>query len=190
MQLLRPAKVIALAALLLGPGVTAPAWIARYELGATPNPPAGSVTNPVPSASCPITHPPAPPFVPPKPYPREPGPGAFWFGSEKLWTVLYNEGKWGWAPHRPGHENDLTQKLTWWRKGFNPRMGGRPPLGVTGKRLDGAAPPLDVSSASPSYHEAWKTFLIMGVYVPEPGCWEFTGDYHEDKLTFVVRVGP
>jgi hypothetical protein len=32
--------------------------------------------------------------------------------------------------------------------------------------------------------------MLTGVYVPVPGCWEITGDYEEDKLTFVVWVVP
>ena len=30
--------------------------------------------------------------------------------------------------------------------------------------------------------------MLTGVYVPTPGCWEITGDYHRNKLSFVVWV--
>lgn len=30
--------------------------------------------------------------------------------------------------------------------------------------------------------------MLTGVHVPTPGCWEITGDYEGDKLSFVVWV--
>ena len=36
----------------------------------------------------------ATPFVPPKPYSQEAGIGSFWFGTDKLWTVLPIDGAW------------------------------------------------------------------------------------------------
>jgi hypothetical protein len=32
-------------------------------------------------------------------------------------------------------------------------------------------------------------FMVTGVNFPTLGCWEVTGDYHGDNLTFVVWVG-
>lgn len=32
--------------------------------------------------------------------------------------------------------------------------------------------------------------MLTGVYVPAPGCWEITGDYQGDRLSFVVWVTP
>jgi hypothetical protein len=32
--------------------------------------------------------------------------------------------------------------------------------------------------------------MLTGVYVPTPGCWEITGDYEGDKLSFVAWVEP
>ena len=32
--------------------------------------------------------------------------------------------------------------------------------------------------------------MLVGVYVPTPGCWEITGDYKGQKLSFVVWVQP
>ena len=40
-----------------------------------------------PPASCPVTQPPAEPFVPPAPYPTQIPKGTFWIGSEKLWMM-------------------------------------------------------------------------------------------------------
>jgi hypothetical protein len=30
--------------------------------------------------------------------------------------------------------------------------------------------------------------MLVGVYVPTPGCWEITGEYRGEKLSFVVWV--
>jgi hypothetical protein len=32
--------------------------------------------------------------------------------------------------------------------------------------------------------------MLVGVYVPTPGCWEITGEYRDQKLSFVVWLEP
>jgi hypothetical protein len=32
--------------------------------------------------------------------------------------------------------------------------------------------------------------MVTGVYVPTPGCWEITGEYNGQQLSFVVWVKP
>ena len=32
--------------------------------------------------------------------------------------------------------------------------------------------------------------MLVGVYIPTPGCWEITGEYKSQKLSFVVWVEP
>jgi len=39
-----------------------------------------------------------------------------------------------------------------------------------------------------SYREDWKSFLVGGINFPSAGCWEITGHYEGDELTFVVWV--
>jgi hypothetical protein len=144
-----------------------------------------------PPATCPVPRPPAKAFVPPAPYPTELPENAFWLGTEKLWIVLVNPEIWEWAPHKPGHEQEvqpLTQKVFWFRVGYDYRAEPRPKLKVTGRRLDGPAPPLMVMPATNAY--TGISSMLTGVYVPAPGCWEITGDYEGDKLSFVVWVEP
>lgn len=142
-------------------------------------------------ASCPVTAPPAVPFTPPHPY--ELGNNSFWLGTEKLWTAVRKSGEvWGWAPRAPGHEHEvqpLTSKTFWASVDFKYREEYPPELKVTGKRLDGDAPPLltlQPTNAFPGPAAA----MLVGVYVPTPGCWEITGDYKGQKLSFVVWVQP
>jgi hypothetical protein len=60
--------------------------------------------------SCPVTKPLDPPFIPPPPYPTK-TTDSFWFGTEKLWTLLPDKGAWNGLPHySPGdyHGDKLT----------------------------------------------------------------------------------
>jgi len=146
----------------------------------------------VPPASCPVTTAPAHPFTPPAWY--DPTDDDFWLGSEKLWTEGSKSGVWEWEPHKPGHEHEaqpLTVKISWGSVDYYWRKEPRPNLTITGRRLDGEAPPLLLmpmtNIAGPN---ARHGFMLSGVYVPTPGCWEITGDYKGQKLSFVVWVQP
>jgi len=143
-----------------------------------------------PPASCPVTSPPADPFTPPGPY--ELDKGSFWFGTEKLWTVLQKSGVWEWAPHGPGHEHQvqpLTEKTFWMSVDFDPAREEYPELKVTGRRLDGDAPPLLTSPPTNAFSKP-AAAMLSGIYVPTPGCWEITGDYKGQKLSFVIWLTP
>jgi len=143
----------------------------------------------VPPASCPATTPPAHPFTPPAWY--EPADDDFWLGSEKLWTQGNKSGVWDWEPHKPGHEHEvqpLTVKISWGSVDYYWRKEPRPNLTLTGRRLDGEAPPLLTSTTNIAGPNAEHGFMLSGVYVPTPGCWEITGEYRGEKLSFVVWV--
>jgi len=146
----------------------------------------------LPPASCPVTVPPAQPFIPPPPFEGGPYTRSFLLGTEKLWISLRKSGVWYWAPHKPGHENEvqpLTEKTFWASVDFKWDKEWRPKLKVTGRRLDGPAPPLltlPTTNAFPGPAAA----MLVGVYVPAPGCWEITGEYRSEKLSFVVWVEP
>jgi hypothetical protein len=147
----------------------------------------------VPPASCPVTVPPATPFAPPSPYPSEAGEYNFWLGTEKLWTILPKSGVWwGWKPHEAGQENrvqPLTEKIGWGSVDFDLNKEPYPDLKVTGRRLDGDARPLlttEVTNATGPTNAHAE--MAVGVYVPTPGCWEITGEYRGQKLSYVVWV--
>lgn len=139
-----------------------------------------------PPVSCPVTVRPAHAFTPPSPY--EVDTNAFWWGTEKLWTFLYEPGSWGWQPRKPG-QYSLTAKLFWMSTSHDPKTEPHPQLRVTGRRLDGNAPPLFVTTAHNTFAEP-AAAMGDGVYVPTPGCWEITGQYKGEKLSFVVWVNP
>jgi hypothetical protein len=107
-----------------------------------------------------------------------------------LWTEGSKSGVWEWEPHEPWN-GDLTVKISWGSVDFYWQKEPRPNLKITGRRLDGEAPPLLVA---PMTHimgpNAGHGSIMSGVYVPTPGCWEITGEYRGEKLSFVVWVQP
>lgn len=141
----------------------------------------------VPS-TCPITKPPKIPYTPPPPYPPKAAGRQFWYGTEKLWTHLPADGTWGPLPYNPA-ASALRNKLIWYRNGYDTMKEPNPRLIVSGKRLDAAAAPLRVDGP----HGAWsmdrkQSFMTVGLNIPTAGCWEITGQYEEDQLSFVVWV--
>jgi hypothetical protein len=139
----------------------------------------------VPEA-CQVTKPLAHPFVPPSPYPNQVGPDDFWFGNEKLWTVLPTDGTWRGLPHYRPTDTAFRQKLLWWRRGW--RIENPPKLRVTGRRLDSPAAPLEAEASNGWTDDANHPFIIVGMDIPTLGCWKVTGRYEDAELSFVIRV--
>jgi hypothetical protein len=125
--------------------------------------------------------------MPPASYKLDDAAEGFWFGTEKLWLELPKSGIWdGWTPLEPNRGGSLTAKMFWWSVDYNPRTDGNPDLKVTGKRLDGEAPTVVANEA----HNAIGSAMSTGVYLPTSGCWQITGDYKGQELSFVVWVTP
>ena len=174
MSPLRTATILAIAAIAVAAASSASAL-------------AANASDQAPS-TCPVTKPPDPAFRSPPPYHADAGNGMFWFGTEKLWIGLNTSGVWSLRHYTP-EEPSFRQKMLWFRQGYK-ATAARPKLVVTGKRLDGPAPPLGVDGP----HGAWltedpaQTFMTVGYNIPTTGCWEITGEYGEDILSFVVWV--
>jgi hypothetical protein len=134
-----------------------------------------------------VTRPPDPSFVPPAPYsPTTPFAGEFWYGTEALWTEVRLDGMWRGLPYGGSY----TQKVFWWRQGYDWRTEQQPDLTVTGRRLDAPAPPLVASRATNAFAGDIGSAMLTGVDIPTPGCWEITGHYAGTELSFVVWVAP
>jgi hypothetical protein len=156
--------------------------------------------SPNPPDSCPVTKPPWMAFIPPSPYPTEVSADSFWFGTEKLWTELLVDGTWKglpvWTAAEQGKNEDdsyrptgpaFRNKLVWWHEGYDWRTDD--PLTVTGKRLDAPAPPLYGRASNGWTNDSHHPFMVAGIFIPTVGCWQITGDYKGDRLSFVVFVG-
>lgn len=137
-------------------------------------------------ASCRITRPPDPPFVPPAPYSTLEGSvGDFWYGTPALWTALRRDGTWKGLSYNDGA---YGQKVFWWRQGYDWRSEPQPPLTVTGWRIDGSAGPLGASSATNAFASDIGSAMLVGVRIPAAGCWQVTGRIQGGELSFVVWV--
>jgi hypothetical protein len=113
--------------------------------------------------SCPVTKPPAHPFLPPSPYPNQISPDGFWFGTNKLWTHLPTDGTWKGLPQYRPTDTAFRQKLLWWREGYDWRTEKPPKLRVTGRRLDSPAAPLDTGTSHGWTDDANRPFMVVGM---------------------------
>jgi hypothetical protein len=81
-----------------------------------------------------------------------------------------------------------SDKSFWWREGDDWQTETTPQLQITGRRLDAAAPAVTVSDATNGFRDDIGAFMLLGVELPDEGCWELTGHYAGRTLSFVVRV--
>jgi hypothetical protein len=100
--------------------------------------------------------------------------------------MLRADETWSSLPHS---DAGYTQKVEWWRQGYNMGDEQTRKLTVTGRRLDAAASPLVASSATNAAADFGASMLV-GVDIPTLGCWEITGHYEGHELSFVVWVAP
>src|SRR5215470_7379655 len=159
-------------------------WLRRQPLHSEPSIP------PIPHVSCPTTKPPSELFVPPAPYPTQLPSDSFWLGSEKLWTNRNKNGLWHgyWVTDQDSgvRHKIYTDKIFWWRKGYDWKTENPPQLKVRGRRLYEPATPFYVDHANPANIRI--PAMVTVIDIPTPGCWEITGDYKGDKLSLVIWV--
>ena len=105
------------------------------------------------------------------------------YGNAHVSVDFWPGGTITFRPDGPGfvtRKGELGMKFLW-------RRSGTGKLDVSGRRLDGAAPPLR-AQLSPNADAAIEpSYLIF----PTPGCWEVTarlGGREDSRLTFVTRV--
>jgi hypothetical protein len=142
--------------------------------------------------TCPVTVPPRPGFVPPEPYPPEPGFGDVWYGTPELWTILDPNGAvWRGLPVGTG-PHAIGNKALWFSEGFSTAEGedfsDDGEITLTAVDLDGSAPTVVQEGGVPSFNPDIKNFILVGLGLPEPGCWEVTARYKGAELTYVLQV--
>ena len=139
--------------------------------------------------TCPVTKPyQTSRFVPPPPYGANAGNGRFWFGTDRRWTNLPKNGILHGDPDDATSSHPtISEKVFWWRQGYEARVEPRPKLKVTGKRLDSPAPPLEVSPTTNAFMQHIPAILV-GIGFPTIGCWHITGRYKDDEVTYVIWV--
>ncbi len=130
--------------------------------------------------TCAVTFPSEHLFVPPKPYRAN---GIYWFGTDKLWTHLSNDGISGQVEKTVWFSQDWSRYHRWIPEEIAMK------LSITAKRLDADTPPPEIS-AGPTFTPDWKAFMLGGLGFPTPGCWEITGRYEDAEVQYVVWVVP
>jgi hypothetical protein len=140
--------------------------------------------------ACPVTKPPAQPFVPSVPYWTDHGPDRYWYGTESLWTLLGVQGTWHIHSNVLEGEGGYRTKLTYWRRGFDWRREPEPKLIVIAKRIDREAPPVAADYASAVFVTTERPGMMTAINIPSTGCWELTAQYGGHRLSFVVSVQP
>jgi len=136
--------------------------------------------------ACPVTTPPEPPWLPPVPYKANAGQGAFWYGSDTLWTKLGAEGVWKGLPRR---DNGYFNKLVLWQEGYDWRKEPKPDIFLVLRRLDAQAP-LAISRGGTNAFIDGVWTMLTGVIFPTEGCWEVTSYHDGTTMAFVVLVQP
>jgi hypothetical protein len=140
-----------------------------------------------PPDSCLVTRRPEKLFVPPPPYSQYPYAGEFWYGTPALWTALPGNGTWSALPH---DENGYSQKLFWWRDGYDWQAEPKPALTVTTTRLDAPVATQPQTNATNGWNQDTQSFMLIGGDFPTAGCWQVTGRYHTAELTYVIWIAP
>ena len=142
-------------------------------------------------AGCPVTVPPRGGFVPPEPYPPEPSSEGVWYGSGELWTILDSDGA-VWSGLPVGKDGHVGDKTLWFSERFTTAegedFGGDAHITVTAVDRGGTAPKVVEENGVPSFNDHIRNFLLVGLTVPELGCWEVTASYQGADLSYVMLV--
>jgi len=158
---------------------------------AAPSPsPSGSEAVAGPSGSGPSTDPPCDvtkpiPAFQPGGEPSEPPPGHEWFGEAALYTALDPAGDvWRGLPASPW---GYTQKTVWWSDLWDPGAEPEPEIYVSGERLD-APGTFRFGPGTNASAPDIATAMMVGIDVPELGCWRVTATYRDASLSYTVLV--
>jgi hypothetical protein len=128
---------------------------------------------------CLVTLPTEPRFIPAERHGQSQADG-FWHGNEALAVYLDIDGRW---------HKGFGEELFWYRQSrdwHDDRPS--PELAVKAKRLDaegGESP--HISHTIPMWAGDLLTMMLT-LTLPEGGCWQVTGNYKSDSLSFVVWV--
>lgn len=164
---------------LTGTLVASLALVAMAQAGA-----ADRWKTPVPE-SCPVTRAaPETRFTPPPPHEDfKAGAPMFWFGSDALYVLLSADGRW----HGQKASTGTRNKSFWYRKDAEWREEFPYQFKATAKRIDADGPIIAFPNVNNAIIGKVVAMLFM-LELPERGCWEVTGSYKSDSLSWVTWV--
>lgn len=141
--------------------------------------------------ACAVTEPGGAPFTPVSENPDGPPDlyDAVWYGTPELWTMVNIEGQ-VWPGLPVGEDGSLTQKTFWWAEGYVFDEEPSPDITVTLESLDGSAPTVQAGGPGTNgTHPDLGSFMLVGLEIPQAGCWRVTAEYRGASLSYVVWVG-
>jgi hypothetical protein len=139
--------------------------------------------------SCPVTLPGDNPFTPASETPEDP-PDVYdvvWYGTPDLWTMIDSQGE---INSKRWLQGDRT---FWWSENYSP--GDTAEITVSAEHLSGSAPTVMESAQTGRGFDPFmlepthESVTVVGVVLPEPGCWELTADYKGIAIGYVVWFG-
>jgi hypothetical protein len=135
--------------------------------------------------SCPVTVLGKEAFTPSFETPEGP-PGlydAVWYGTPELYTIINPDGK--------SSENRWLggEKTFWWSEHFSVSTEPEPDIEVTARRSDGNTT-YQSGQTTHGMREDIGNFMLVGVTLPESGCWELTATYRDASLSYVIWADP
>ncbi len=159
--------------------------IATFTLSALDSNAADAAKQPPIPDHCPVTLPSEPLYVAPgEAKPVDPARGMFLHGTDALFTQLASDGRWTGIKSATGTRN----KSAWFRKDAEWSEERPYQLIVTAKRIDGPGPMITVPRVTNMLvgKELQEMAMLVMLELPERGCWEVTGNYKSEYLSFIV----
>lgn len=135
---------------------------------------------------CPVTVPGVVAFTPLSEAPEGP-PSVYdevWYGSPDLWTMIDPRGE---VNSKRWLGGDRT---FWWSENYSPEDPRE--INVTAEQVNGSAPTVHMSAPAGSGFNPFmlqpthESVTMIGVELPEPGCWELTAEYKGSTLSYVI----
>lgn len=114
--------------------------------------------------------------------PGEPyGLPGYWYGSEKLAVRLPENGQW----NIEDSNNRISYRQLWWALDYKPFM--EKDLKVTISEYNEEEVLVEASPITNALiGNVW--YMMVGTALPGLGCWEVSGEYHGETLSFVVEA--
>jgi len=143
--------------------------------------------------SCSMTAPGVGAFTPANEAPDDP-PSVYeevWFGTPDLWTLLDPAGEM-WRDLPKDSDGTLTQRTFWWSENYTADDPGE--ITLTAEQLGGDALRVESSQRAGVGFDPFMTqpthesVTVIGVDLPDSGCWHLTASYKGATLSYVVWV--
>lgn len=143
--------------------------------------------------SCPVTVPGVDAFTPAEATPDDP-PSVYdvvWFGTPDLWTIVNQKGE-VWRDLPRGANGTLTERTFWWSENYSADNPGE--ITLTAEQIGGAGLRYENSRRAGAGFSPFMTqpthesVTVMGLALPDPGCWRVTASYKGATLSYVVWV--